>query len=109
MSTINETINHAIEAWADENMPKEVHAAVNGANLNLYNGPDCGTPWQASLTTIRAWLENSLDILPAYYDYQTGEFLTREPEWEEDSMAEIYDLSDSLYAGLFGKELASYI
>lgn len=107
---MSNAINHiytALSSWADENMPREVIQAIRSANANLYYGPSSGGRWGPSLAIIRALLADNQDILPTYYDYQTGEFYDHEPE--SDDMAEIYDLSDCLYAGLFGKDLAPYI
>ena len=107
MSAINQNIYSALSSWAEEHMPQVVHQAIRSANANLYYGSSSGGQWEPSLAIIRAWLADNQDILPAYYDYQTGAFYDHEPE--SDDMAEIYDISDSLYAGLFGKELAQYI
>jgi len=87
MSSLTEsaqdTLKKDVVAYFTAKMPEEVQQAWANASANLMHGPSAGEgTFQSNTAIVKEWAD--ANIFDVYYDEQTGEVMTDEPQGFED-------------------------
>lgn len=81
--SVQDTLKADVVAYFTAKMPEEVQRAWANASANLMHGPSAGEgTFQSNTAIVKEWAD--ANIFDVYYDEQTGEVMTDEPQGFED-------------------------